>query len=175
MSKKSKKPTERADASSRKVETLKFSFGETDNWDYGNQKMFEVRIATAPVKPVYKGGWRADPIQGRMIFRAYFGKEDSCCGIPLMMDFWEGKEINPVHIKEIGAKLAEHLQANCLYMQAYLPEKPAYKVARKVLEVAGFKVGLSLQSTHGKYKNCRWEWFHNPEAKDEKIVATLAV
>ena len=172
MSKKSKKPTVRAATSSRKVETLVYSFGSNDDWD-GPQKRFEVSITTSPVKPAYKGGWADN--SGKRIFKAYFGTETTCCGIPLMMDFWEAKEISNVHIKEMGAKLAEHLQANCLYMQAYLPEREAYRTARKVLEAAGFKVGLSLKSNHGKYKNCRWEWFPNPEAKNEKIVATLAV
>ena len=175
MSKKSKKPTARAATSSPKAETLRYSFGDNDDWDYGEIKMFAVYISTTSAKPTYAGGWKKEPPLGRLIFRAYFGQEESCCGIPLMMDFWEAKEISNAHIKEMGAKLTEHLQANCLYMQAYLPDKSAYKAAKKVLEAAGFKMGLSLQSSHGKYNNCRWEWFPNPEAKNEKIVATLAV
>lgn len=174
MSKKSKKPMVRAATSSRKVETLVYSLGNNDDW-YGPQKMFEVSLTTGPVKPVYKGGWADNSGNNKRIFKAYFGTETTCCGIPLMADFWEAKEIKPAHIKDMGTKLAEYLQTNCLYMQAYLPERPRYKAAKKVLEAAGFKVGLSLQSNHGKYKNCRWEWFPNPEAKNEKIVATLAV
>ena len=174
MSKKSKKPTASASASLPKGELI-YIFGGENDWG-GQSKRFEVRIAEKG-KPQFKGGWISNDSKGKMIFRAYFGTEESCCGFPIMMDFWENKDAY-VRAKEIGTRLGEWLSENCVYMAAYIPERPMYKAAKAVLQAAGFKIGLSLNSTHGKYKNHRMEWFTsvpNKEIKVEKTVAPLAV
>lgn len=160
-----------------------FGNGDDDGWGDGGRR-FEVRLSSNEANPVaaFSGGWKHQVPSGRRIFQAYFGQEETCCGFPTMSSFWEHRDSGK-YVKEMGEALAAYLTENAEYMSAYIPDRKSYAISRKVLENAGFKVGLSLNSKHSgqagrkTYTNSRWEWFanHLKKVKNEKAVATLTV
>jgi hypothetical protein len=131
--------------------------------DSGYRVYYGKKFVTAEI-----GGWKAIPglfgynLADTPIWQCGFSIETSCCGFPVLTDISE-RALAKTYAKEIGLNLAKHLVEDCFYISAYVPNNGEYEATKLIFEAAGFRPGITLNSTHNEdetkpYTNTRWEW-----------------